>query len=111
MPGELIPIVFMVSVAAVAIFRPLTKRIGRMVERSYEERKAGPDPQVQRIMQLMERLVDRMDRLEDRLDFTERMLERQRAQLSLEVGNRVGEPAGGAGGERPATRRDRLSSV
>lgn len=79
MPGELIPIVLFVSIAAVAIFRPLTKRIGLLIERQYEERPVADDPQNQRLIQLLERLVDRMDRLEDRVDFAERILERQRA--------------------------------
>jgi hypothetical protein len=86
MPNELIPMVLFISVAAVLIFRPLTTRIGRVIERSHAEKKAVPEPQIQRIMQLMERLVDRMDRLEDRVDFTERMLERQRIQAQLTNG-------------------------
>lgn len=83
---ELIPIVLFMSVAAVLIFRPLTTRIGKVIERSHAEKQAVPEAQIQRIMQLMERLVDRMDRLEDRVDFTERVLERQRAQAQLTEG-------------------------
>lgn len=83
---ELIPIVLFMSVAAVLIFRPLTTRIGKVIERSHAEKQAVPDGQIQRIMQLLERLVDRMDRLEDRVDFTERMLERQRVQAQLTKG-------------------------
>ncbi len=78
MPGELIPIVLFISVAAVLIFRPLTKRIGKVIDDAHQKKSVGQDPQIQRLMQLMERLVDRMDRLEDRVDFAERMLERQR---------------------------------
>lgn len=79
MPGELIPIVLFVSVAAVAILRPLTKRIGLMIERQYEQRAVADDPQSARVIQLLERLVDRMDQLEDRVEFNERLLERQRS--------------------------------
>ena len=87
MPPELIPIVIFISGAAVLIFRPLTTRVGKAIERSHADKeKAVPERQIQRIMQLMERLVDRMDRLEDRVDFTERMLERQRAQAQLTDG-------------------------
>jgi len=92
MPGELIPIVLFMSIAAVAIFRPLTTRIGKRLEQAHAERKLGQDPQVERIMHLMERLVDRMDRLEDRVDFTERMLERQRIQAQLTEGPPRQEP-------------------
>ena len=86
MPGELIPIVMFMSIAAVAIFRPLTTRIGKRMERERIERKPGDDAQIERLMHLMERLVDRMDNLEDRVDFTERMLERQRMQAQLTGG-------------------------
>jgi hypothetical protein len=86
MPGELIPIVLFISIAAVAILRPLSTRIGKVIEHSHDKKSAGLDPQIQRMMLLMERLVDRMDRLEDRVDFTEHMLERQRAQAALTEG-------------------------
>lgn len=82
MPEELIPIFLFASIAAVAIFRPLTKRIGLVIERAYEER-TNPEPRLQRLTELMERLVDRIDRLEDRLDFTERVLLRQGAAPTL----------------------------
>ncbi len=88
MPGELIPVVLFISIAAVAILRPLTTRLGRTIERSHAERQSGPDPQIERLMQLMERVVDRMDRLEERVDFTERILERERAQAQLLEGDR-----------------------
>ncbi len=91
MPEELIPIVFFISIAAVLIFRPLTTRIGKMIEQSHNK-KVEQDPHLQRIMQLMERLVDRMDRLEDRVDFTERMVERQRVQAMLTEGSRREKP-------------------
>jgi hypothetical protein len=80
---ELIPIIMFMSIAAVLIFRPLTTRIGKSIERSRESKQGTLDPQMARMMQLMERLVDRMDRLEDRVDFTERVLERQRVQAQL----------------------------
>ena len=60
MPGELIPIIMFISAAAVLIFRPLTTRIGKVIERSHSEGKSASDPQLQRVMQLMERLVDRI---------------------------------------------------
>jgi hypothetical protein len=102
MPEELIPIVMFLSIAAVAIFRPLTTRIGKVIEASHAKRSLGQDPQIQRIMQLMERLVDRMDRLEDRVDFTERVLERQRIQAQLTHG-----PGGSEAGEQRSADRAR----
>jgi hypothetical protein len=100
MPGELVPIVLFISIAAVAIFRPLTTRIGKVIEQAHAKKSVGQEPQIQRIMQLMERLVDRMDRLEDRVDFTERVLERERKQTQLTDGPGRGE----AGEQRRAGR-------
>ncbi len=99
MPEIMIPIVLFISAAAVLIFRPLTTRIGKGIERSHDEKRLGQEPQIQRMMQLMERMVDRMDRLEDRVDFTERMLERQRTQAALNEGPQREDP------ERTASRR------
>ena len=76
---ELIPIVLFISIAAVAIFRPLTKRIGLLIEQTYNERKTVQSPQSDRVEHLMERMIDRMDRLEDRVDFTERMLDSRKS--------------------------------
>jgi hypothetical protein len=110
MPEELIPIFLFASIAAVAIFRPLTKRIGLVIERAYEERRFNAEPQLQRLTQLVERLVDRMDSLEDRLDFTERVLERERAAAAL-----TREPVDAQPGVRPddrsGGRRDSLSAL
>jgi hypothetical protein len=102
MPEELIPIVLFISIAAVAIFRPLTTRIGKLIEQSHAKKSLGQEPQIQRIMQLMERLVDRMDRLEDRVDFTERVLERQRTEAQLTRG-----PGGSEAGQQGSEGRVR----
>lgn len=110
MPEELIPIFLFASIAAVMILRPLTKRIGLVIERAYEDKKKAPDPQIERLTQLMERLVDRMDRMEDRLDFTERVLERQRAAATLTPGP-TPQHSQTAGGERAGERRDRPSPI
>jgi len=95
MHGELIPIAMFISVAAVLIFRPLTSRIGKAMERSQVEKQSVGEPQIQRIMKLLERIVDRIDRLEDRVDFTERMLDNQRRQAQLTDGSAR------SGSERP----------
>lgn len=102
MPPEFVPIALFFSIAAVAILRPLTTRIGKVIERSHAEKQAVPDPQVERLMQLMERLVDRMDRIEDRVDFTERILERQRVQAQLTTGgSRKEQSRSGSSSTRP----------
>ena len=106
MPGELIPIVLFLAAAGVLIFRPLTTRIGKSIERSHEKKSLSQEPQIQRMMQLMERMVDRMDRLEDRVDFTERMLERQRRQAALGEG-----PASGSAEQEQSPGRARRDDV
>ncbi len=99
MPGELIPIVLFISIAAIAIFRPLTKKLGSILERNTAERNKAESPDVERIARVMEHLVDRMDRLEERVDFAERMLEsgsRERQSLlsaMKEAGLREGSKA------------------
>jgi hypothetical protein len=76
MPEELIPIALFVCIAAVMIFRPLTKRIGLILEAIYQERRRPAErPDLAHLTRLLERVSDRMDGIEDRLDFTERMLE------------------------------------
>lgn len=104
----MIPIVLFVSIAAVAIFRPLTKRIGLLIETRYEQRPVADDPQNERMVQLLERLVDRMDQLEDRMDFAERLLERQRAAALN--GGETAPRAGVDRGEDRGARRTPLSS-
>ncbi len=92
MPGELIPIVMFMSFAAVLIFRPLTKKLGAVLEQNMMRKQAADSPDMQRVAQLMEQLVDRMDRLEERVDFAERMLEsssREREMLLTAV-NKAG---------------------
>ena len=111
MPEALIPIFLFASIAAVAIFRPLTKRIGVAFERAYEERTSAPNHQIERLTQLMERLVDRMDQLEDRLDFTERVLQRQRVASSLTTGRNRHHSEALADEGGGSVSRDTLSSL
>ncbi len=75
MPEELIPIVMFISIAAVLIFRPLTKKLGSLIERSAARKETGDSPDLERMTRLLEQVVNRMDRLEERVDFAERMLE------------------------------------
>lgn len=85
MPGELIPIVMFISAAAVLIFRPITTRLGSMIDKNAAEKRGGDSPDFERMTGILEQMVDRLDRLEQRVDFTERMLEsgsRERQRLS-----------------------------
>ncbi len=77
MPEELIPIAFIVSIAAVMILRPLTKRLGLLIESLYsnDSREGSRDQEILRLTGLVERMADRLERLEDRVDFAERVLD------------------------------------
>ena len=72
-----IPITFFVCVAAVLILRPMTKRIGILLE-AMAQQKTGvvapsetPDA---RIVALLEHVSRRLDQIEERVDFTERLV-------------------------------------
>lgn len=73
---ELIPIVLFLSVAAVLILRPLTKRIGMVIEQMARDRRADrvDDAQVARLRAEIEHLTKRLDLVEERADFTERLV-------------------------------------
>jgi hypothetical protein len=72
----LIPITFFISFAAVLILRPVTKRLGGLLETaSLERREVGPAPETeQRTLALLEQVNRRLELIEDRLDFTERLV-------------------------------------
>ncbi len=89
-PNDIAPLVggmtLILSVAAVLIFRPLTKKLG--------ERIGAPPPlppppidasELTRVRQALEETTSRLERIEQRLDFTEKLLSppRERATAPL----------------------------
>jgi hypothetical protein len=72
----LIPITFFMSVAAVLILRPVTKKIGGLIEVMTRDRAGlrADDAQTTRVIALMEQMSRRMEMMEERLDFTERLV-------------------------------------
>jgi hypothetical protein len=78
---ELIPIVLFMSTAGVLILRPVSKKLGLLLEALAKERLASAharpldDAQVERIAQTLDRLNSRMDLLDDRVAFMERLIE------------------------------------
>ena len=82
---ELIPIFLFLSVAAVLILRPLTKRLGLVVEQFARDRHAGraDDAETARIRFLVEQTNKRLELIEERLDFTERMVGNRRSTRGL----------------------------
>ncbi len=80
----LIPITFFVCVAGVLILRPLTKRLGILLETMARERQTGLDGgaraqsaasevEARMTARLLERMSHRLDLIEERLDFVERL--------------------------------------
>lgn len=64
------------STAAVFIFRPLSKRVGEMLEQMHQDREKSrlAHDDLGRLTDLVERMSDRLDGIDERLDFTERVL-------------------------------------
>lgn len=76
---ELIPIALFLTVGAVAILRPLTTRVGKLLEAMARERTAALRPPTDdadsaRLRAAIEHFGRRLDLMEERLDFTERLL-------------------------------------
>lgn len=87
---ELIPIFMFVVIGGVLILRPVTKKLGLLIEALARERmvRANPEPgldqaQMVRITAALEQLNTRMDHIDDRIGFMERLLEdRPRSRLT-----------------------------
>jgi heme exporter protein D len=80
----LIPITLFVCAAAVLIVRPVTKRLGALIEVLVRERQARLDAaaragstvseiEARATARLLERISHRLDLIEERLDFVERL--------------------------------------
>lgn len=64
-----------VSAAGVLILRPLSKRLGDLIEATTREKRAkSKDEELTRLTEVVGRLTDRLENLEERLDFNERVL-------------------------------------
>lgn len=90
---ELIPIFMFMCIAGVLILRPVTKKLGLLIEAMARERMpvASPrhsvaamdDAQVERIATALDRLNSRIDLMDDRMAFVERLVEsRPRQRLT-----------------------------
>lgn len=78
----LIPITFFISIAAVLILRPITKRLGMLIEAIARERDAAraPASQDERVIALLEGMNRRLELMEDRVEFTERLVAARRRE-------------------------------
>ncbi|MGH7475418.1 MAG: hypothetical protein ACRELD_03950 [Longimicrobiales bacterium] len=86
---ELIPITLFLSVALVAILRPISRPLGRLLESMASERQprrthsnAADDVHLARIADLLEQISTRVDLMEDRMQFVERLVESKDSRRS-----------------------------
>jgi len=74
---ELIPIVFMLTTGAVLILRPITKRLGLLLEAIAKSKMGTPGDAAAELALMrgtLEQMSKRLDLLDERQDFTERLL-------------------------------------
>lgn len=86
-----VSITLILSVAAIFILRPVTKRLGDLIEITAKNRQAqgdiggGGHDELARLSDTVGLLADRLDQLEERQDFAERVLthakREERAQI------------------------------
>jgi hypothetical protein len=85
----LIPIVMFLCIAGVAILRPITKPLGRLMDAMAQERLAARtghagDTKMERVATLLEVLNDRLDLLDERVQFVERLSDgRSRSRIGV----------------------------
>ena len=78
---ELIPIFFFMCIAGVMILRPVTKKLGLLIEAMAQERRPArqretlSEAHLERVTVALERLNDRIDRVDERMSFMERLVE------------------------------------
>lgn len=73
---ELIPIIMFLCIAAVLILRPLTKKIGLVIEQVARDRQANRADQneIARLQAEIDYLSKRLNLVEERAEFTERLV-------------------------------------
>ena len=78
----LIPITLFVSIAAVLILRPITRRLGMLLEAIAREKDVSRQPVVSdaRVLNLLEQMNRRVEMMEERLEFTERLVSNRRTE-------------------------------
>lgn len=87
---QLIPIFLFMVIGGVLILRPISKKLGLLIEALARERMARTPPeqgideaQLIRVTAALDRLNSRMDHIDDRIGFMERLIEeRPRSRLT-----------------------------
>ena len=66
--------VFILTVGGVLVLRPISKRIGELLELYARDKQAGLEGEVHQVRDLLETMDARLRLIEERQDFTERLL-------------------------------------
>ena len=75
LPELIVPVVLILTVGGVAILRPLSKRLGDLLEAMAVERRTPKlDDEIARLRHSMEHIGERLELLEERQDFTDALL-------------------------------------
>lgn len=81
-PHDLLPFMLgmtlILCTAGVIVLRPLTKRLGDLIEARTRERAAQsqlPGAEIARLTEVISRLTDRIESIEERQEFSERLLD------------------------------------
>lgn len=84
----LIPITMFLSIAAVMILRPVTKRLGLLLEAIARDRDTSRQTGIAdaRILNLLEQMNRRVEMMEERLEFTERLVSNRRSDNTSPLG-------------------------
>jgi hypothetical protein len=79
----LIPITMFMCIAAVLILRPVTKKLGGLLEAITRDRTDArtQDATSARTIALLEHINRRLDLMEERVDFTERLVSRRSPEV------------------------------
>lgn len=80
---EMIPITMFMCIAAVMILRPITKKLGGLLEAMTIDRHQArmQDSTGERTVALLEHINRRMELMEERIDFTERLVSARSPEL------------------------------
>jgi hypothetical protein len=83
----LIPITMFMCFAAVMILRPISTKVGGLLEAITRERAQSrtEDANTTRIVALLEQMNRRLDQMEDRVDFTERLVSTRKPEARRQL--------------------------
>lgn len=82
----IVAIVLFITVGGVLVLRPISKRVGDLLEAMAREKRSGLENDVSQMRDLLETMNARLQLMEERQDFTERLLSGERKKEELPPG-------------------------